>query len=266
MKLRRGWIWYLAGLLLAVIAGVIAVVALQQAVPTAEAPRPATRPVIVAARDIPVRQIVPLDAIEARDFLLDDMPSGAIFRVEDAAGKFTLQAVAAGQPLLAQNLVAAPSGPGSTLTSTVQLSALLPDDKIAVALPTEDLLSKLGNIGIGDRVDVVGSLVVVGAEQGQAGQVTLMHLQNVPIVKVLEEAEAGAAQSQGQPVRTKIVGLVLAVDPQDAVVLRYFVDANARLSVSLRSPNLTSIFDVVPVTVNYLADRFGIQVPTPLEP
>ncbi len=265
MKLRRGWIWYLAGLLLAIIAGVVAVMALQQAVPTAEPARPATRPVIVAARNIEARQIVPLDAVEARDFQLDAIPSGAVFRVEDAAGKFALQAVAAGQPMLAQNLAAPPSGPGSTITSTVQLSALLPEDKVAVALPADELLSKSGDVGIGDHIDIIGTLVVIGDEEGEAGQVTVMNLQNVPVVKVLEEVEPSSSSDPNRSARTKITGLVLAVDPQDAVILRYFVDANARLSIDLRSPELKSVFDVVPVTINYLADKFGIQVPKPVE-
>ena len=264
MKLRKGWIWYLAGLLLAVAAGLIAVLALRQAVPAAAPARPTTRPVIVAAKDIAARQIVALDAVEARDFPLEDIPSGAIFHVEDAAGRFALQAATAGQPLLAQNLVAPPSGPGSTITSTVQLSALLPDDKVGVALATEDLLSKLGDVSIGDHVDLIGTLVVVGAAEGEAGQVTLMNLQNVPVVKVLEEVEPSASADQA-PQRGKIVGLVLAVDPQDAVILRYFVDANARISLDVRSTQLKSIFDVVPVTINYIVDKYGIQVPKPIE-
>jgi len=134
---------------------------------------------------------------------------------------------------------------------------------VAVALPADDLLSTSGDVSIGDRVDVIGTLTVIGAEEGQAGQVTLMHLQNIPIVKVLEEVEAAQGGTNAAP-RRKVTGLVLAVDPQDAVILRYFVDANARLSIDLRSPALTSIFDVVPVTVNYLADKFGITVPEPL--
>jgi len=265
MKLRRAGIFYLAGLLLAVVAGGIAIVALRQSAPAAAPARPATRPVIVAARNIEARQVVPLDAVEASDMALEDIPSGAIFRVEDAAGKFALQPVPAGQPLLAQNLVAPPSGPGSTLTSTVQLSTLLPDDKVAIALPADDLLTKSGDVGIGDRVDVIGTLIVVGAQEGEAGQVTLMHLQNLPVVKVLEKILDSASNDPSKVVRKEIVGLVVAVDPQDAVILRYFVDANARLAVDLRSPELTSTFDVTPVTVNYIADQYGIQVPKPLE-
>ena len=47
MKLRRAGIFYLAGLLLAVVAGGIAIVALRQSAPAAAPARPTTRPVIV---------------------------------------------------------------------------------------------------------------------------------------------------------------------------------------------------------------------------
>ena len=265
MKLRRAGIFYLAGLLLAVVAGGIAIVALRQSAPAAAPAGPIMRPVIVAARNIEARQVVALDAVEARDMALEAIPSGAIFRIEDAAGKFALQSVPAGEPVLAQNLVAPPSGPGSTLTSTVQLSTLLPEDKVAVALPADDLLAKSGDIGIGDRVDVIGTLIVIGAQEGEAGQVTLMHLQNLPVVKVLEKIPETASNDPSKVVRREIIGLVVAVDPQDAVILRYFVDANVRLAIDLRSPELTSTFEVVPVTVNYIADLYGIQTPRPLE-
>ena len=266
MGLRRGWIWYLAGLLLAVIAGLISMLALRRAVPTAEPVSLASRPVIVARMDIPARQIVPADAIETRSLALEEIPSGAIFRVEDAVGKFSLQEAKAGQPLLAQNLVAPLSGPGSSITSSVKLAALLPNDKVGMVLPAGDLLSKSGDVDIGDHVDVLASMVVAGAQEGEAGQVTLMSLQNVPVVKVLQETESGTTQSQsGQaPPRIKIVGLVLAVDPQDAVILKYFIDANAKVSIDVRPLRLTTVFVVLPVTLNYIADKYGIQVPKPL--
>jgi len=267
MGLRRGWIWYLAGLLLAVIAGLIAMVALRRAVPAAEPARQATRPVIVARTDISARQVVPADAVETRNLPLEEIPSGAIYRVEDAVGKFTMTEFKAGNPLLAQNLVAPPSGPGSSITSTVKLAALLPNDKVGVVLPAGDLLSQSGDVDIGDRVDILASLVVVGAGEGEAGQVSLMSLQNVSVIKVLQEAQSSGSSSgqSGQTQqRTKIMGLVLALDPQDAVVLKYFIDANAKVSIDVRPNKLTSIFVVLPVSINYIADKYGIQVPKPL--
>ena len=255
MKLRRGWIWYLAGLLLAIVAGVIAVVALQQAVPQAQPAPPATQPVIVAREAIDARQVVLPEQLETKNLLLSEVPSGAVFRIEDAAGKFTLQPIAAGQPLLAQNLVSISPGAGGTITTTSRLAALLPADKIGVVLPAGDLLSKSGEVDTGDRVDVLASLSVASSAQGKGGQVTLITLQNVPVIKTLQEVSG----NKDQP--NKITGLIVAVDPQDAVTLKYFVDAGANVSIGLRPPKLTSIFDIVPETINYIADKFGLKAP-----
>jgi Flp pilus assembly protein CpaB len=257
MKLRRGWIWYLAGLLLAIIAGAIALVALRQAVPQAEPVAPPTQPVIVARVPIEARQVVLPEQLETKNLLLSDVPSGAVFRMEDAAGKFTLQPISVGQPLLAQSLVSISPGSGSTLTTTSNLAALLPVDKIGVVLPASDLLSKSGEVNIGDRIDILASLAVVSSGEGKGGQVTLFTLQNVSVVKILQDAATG--NNKDQP--GKIQGLVVAVNPQDAATLKYFVDAGANVSIALRPTTLTSIFDVVPVTINYIVDQFRIKPP-----
>jgi len=170
-------------------------------------------------------------------------------------GKFTLQPTEAGQPLLIQNLVSISAGAGGTITTTSRLAALLPDDKIGVVLPAGDLLSKSGEVSTGDHVDVLASLSVASATEGKGGQVTLMTLQNVPVIKTLQEASG----KQDQP--GPITGLVVAVDPQDAVTLKYFVDAGANVSIGLRPPKLTTIFDILPETINYIADKFGIKPP-----
>ncbi len=265
MNLRRGWLWYLAGLLLAVIAGVVTILALRNALPVAKPDQPARRAVIVARKDIGARQVVSSESVEARALLLEEIPSGAIFQVEDAVGKLALQDVKAGQPVLAQGLVASVAGAGgAVITSTGALAALLPPDKIGIVLPAGDLLSQSGEVNAGDHLDILASINAVD-KTGQGGQVTLMHLQNVPIVKVLQETpvQSGAQQVQQRP---KITGLVLAVDPQDGVILKYFIDANAKVSTDLRSPKLTMSFDVSPVSLDYLADKYKINAPRPLEP
>jgi Flp pilus assembly protein CpaB len=255
MKLRRGWIWYLAGLLLAIVAGLIAVVALQQAVPQAQPAPPATQPVIVARERIEARQVILPEQLETKSLLLSEVPSGAVFRLEDAAGKFTLLPIEAGQPLLAQNLVSISPGAGGSITTTSKLAALLPPDKIGVVLPAEDLLSQSGEVSTGDQVDILASLPVASSFEDKGGQVTLLTLQNILVVRTLQQLSG----KEDQP--ATILGLVVAVDPQDAVTLKYFVDAGANVSIGLRPPKLTSIFDVLPVTINYIADRFGIEAP-----
>lgn len=257
MKLRKSWIWYLAGLLLAIVAGLIAVFALRQAVPPPEPVAPATQLVIVARSPLGARQVVPLEQLTTKSLLLSDVPSGAIFRVEDAAGKFTLQAVGEGQPVLAQNLVALSGGSGGIISGTSQLASLLPEDKVGIVLPTGgDLLIQSGAVSTGDRIDILASLIVASSTEDKGGQVTFPPLQNVLVVKVLQETVPDNSQKAG-----KLLGVVVALDLQDAVTLKYFQDAGANLSIVLRPPKLTSIFDVIPVTINYIADRFGLQPP-----
>ena len=118
--------------------------------------------------------------------------------MEDAAGKFTLQSVAVGQPLLAQSLVAISPGSGGTLTTTSNLAALLPADKIGVVLPASDLLSQSGEVNTGDRVDILASLTVVSSGEGKGGQVTLFTLQNVPVLKTLQEAHLATTKISRQ--------------------------------------------------------------------
>ena len=257
MKLRKGWIWYLAGLLLAIVAGLIAVFALRQAVPQPEPQAPPTQLVIVARTPIEARQVVLPEQLTAKSLLLSDVPSGAIFRVEDAAGKFTLQAVGADQPILAQNLVSLSAGSGGLITNTSKLAPLLPEDKVGFTLPAgNDLLIQSGEVSTGDRIDILASLIVASATENKGGQVTLLALQNVSVIKALQEAVPDNSQKAG-----KLLGLVVALDPQDAVTLKYFQDAGANISIDLRAPKLTSIFEVIPVTINYIADKFGLVPP-----
>ena len=89
MRLRRGWIWYLAGLLLAIIAGAVAIFALQQAVPAAKPAAPATRPIIVARQDLAVRTIVLPESLEARD--VPHVPNCSLIRSLKGVSSFRQQ-------------------------------------------------------------------------------------------------------------------------------------------------------------------------------
>ena len=65
----------------------IAVVALQQAVPPAPVAAPATQPVIVARQHIDARQVILPEQLQTKNMLLSEVPSGAIFRIEDAEAR-----------------------------------------------------------------------------------------------------------------------------------------------------------------------------------
>ena len=59
--------------------------------------------------------------------------------------------------------------------------------------------------------------------------------------------------------------LILKIDPQDAIVLKYLRDSEGTIDVALRSPENNALYDVEPVNINYLALRYGIELPQTLE-
>ena len=69
-------------------------------------------------------------------------------------------------------------------------------------------------------------------------------------------------QSTQQQVQTKIKAYLLAMDPQDALVLKHFKDSGANFDIVLRSPTSNQLFDQAPVTSKYLIDRYQL-VETP---
>jgi GTPase SAR1 family protein len=55
--------------------------------------------------------------------------------------------------------------------------------------------------------------------------------------------------------------VTLAVSPQEAVELTWFVEAGLPLTFALRSASSTSLQDTNAVTLNYIMNRFNIRVP-----
>jgi Flp pilus assembly protein CpaB len=162
----------------------------------------------------------------------------------------------------------------------------LPDDKIAVALPAEDILGKWGAVLPGDHVDVLFTLDIrletpmtledlieiadefpAIARDQSFDEVSLLTLQNLEVLKVIEEPRPDVPEGQEEQVSTEIRprALVLQIDPQDAVVLKYLQDSIGEIDLALRGRGNATLFDVQPVNINYLMLRYGIILPQPLE-
>jgi len=275
---RRSWLWFVAALFLAVLAGAIAIFALRQAATpettTAETPG---RAVVVAAQAIAANSIIRAENVKAEE--RSTSLSGAAVRVQDVEGRVALRDIALGEVILMQDLTTEMSG-------THRLPYLLGDDKIAVALPANDILGKWGAVAPGDHVDVLFTLDVLletplpaeiqaMEEQGTAIQsvvrdqsldnVSVLTLQNLEVLQLIEEpAPAQQQQQQGQAVAPQ-KALILKIGPQDALVLKYLIDSTGKIDLALRSPTNSTLFDVEPVNINYLMLKYGIQLPQPLE-
>jgi hypothetical protein len=95
--------------------------------------------------------------------------------------------------------------------------------------------------------------------------VSVLTLQNLEVLQIIEEPqpESEAQQEEGPQLRPR--ALILQVDPQDAVVLKYLNDSVGSVQLALRGPENETLFNVQPVNINYLMLRYGIVLPQPLE-
>ena len=273
---RRSLLWFVASAILALLAGVMAMVFLRSRDTGPTQPQVEQQPVVVARNPIAANDVVRVDNVTLEE--RDQIPTGAAVEVGDVVGATTLREIAQGEVIKVQDL--------QIYTGTL-LSAL-PDDRIAVALPAEDILSKWGAVAVGDHVDVLFSLDVIlekpmyiddirTVEEAQLyatierdqslDGVSVLTLQNLEVLQIIEEpqpeTEGQAQQEEGPQLRPR--ALILQVDPQDAVVLKYLNDSVGSIQLALRGPENETLFNVQPVNINYLMLRYGIVLPQPLE-
>ncbi len=274
---RRSWLWFVAALFLALLAGFIAIFTLRRAA-TQETPGAAMtgRIVVVARQPIAVNSTIRVDNVVSEE--RSSAPSGAAVQIQDVVGRVTLRDIAQGEVILMQDLT-------SEISGTHNLPRLLGDDKIAVALPADDILSKWGAVAPGDHVDVLFTLDVLletplpaeilaledegttlqPVERDQSlDKVSMLTIQNLEVLQVIEEPVPQQQQQQQEPVVLQ-KALILKIAPQDAMVLKYLLDSAGKIDLALRSPTNNTLFDVEPVNINYLVLRYGIKLPEPLE-
>lgn len=131
-------------------------------------------------------------------------------------------------------------------------------------------LGRLETLPAGWLVDVLPS------EAQRPRLVTQLTLQNVLVLQIgdwperapvtptveLEEAVAGPTPTPSP--QREIVPLTLAVSQQDALVLEHARAIGARITLVLRSAGDNQIVVTEPVTLQYLMQRFNIQMPPKL--
>jgi Flp pilus assembly protein CpaB len=269
---RRNWLWFVASALLAVLAGVLAMVLLRGSEPAQEAvPKQA---VVVARNPIAVNDVIRIDNVTLQEKEAGLIPSGAAVAVNDVENAVALRNIAQGEVILMQDVYLPPAEGGIDVL----------EDKVAVALPAQDILSKWGAILPGDHVDVLITVDVIlekplypqdirtmeelqlyEIERDQSmDDVSVLTLQNLEVLQIIEEPAPEGQEDPEQPV-VRNRALILKAEPQDAVVLKYLLDVIGSVTLAKRSPENEALFNVQPVNINYLMLRYGMVLPQPLE-
>jgi Flp pilus assembly protein CpaB len=250
----------------------------------------------------------------------DEVPEGAIYRLEDVVGRTTRVDVTRDLPILASMLVEEPVGSKASL--------LIPEGNVAYALPVERYSSVAWALQPGDYVDMIISLLLIDLDEefqssppfqaacvspaegeecksGRLGRlevlpngwlvnlipsesqrarlVTQVTIQNALVLRVGDwpilgeetkvptpepTPEGGGEAAEGQqpssPATPLVAPLTLAVSRQDAMVLDYAQLTGARITFVLRKKGENERDTTESVTLQYLMERFNVELPSKL--
>lgn len=276
---RRNWLWFIASFVLALLAGLVVVYLLFIRTPPPTTVETPTRRVVVASQAIASKSEIRADFIQIIDVNDDQIPSGAAVRAQDVIGAIAKRDFVQGEVITTHDVVL-PWAP-RRITETL----LIDEDKLVVVLEADDVLSQWGGVIPGDRVDLLFSLDIIletpmypqdvlAADEGiqlierdqSMDQASVLALQNLEVLEILEEpAPPAVGQEEGVPVELPQRALLLQIDPQDAVILKYLRDSEATIDVALRARDNDTQYEVDAVNINYLILRYGIVLPEPLE-
>jgi pilus assembly protein CpaB len=249
--------FFVIGLLLALGAGAMVFVVLQQQADAAAkqqreqvlaelAPPPTTK-LPVAVRPLePGLTISPAD-YALKDFPLNLVPVNAITDTANLDSKLLVRAVGQGETFSTAQFL---GGKGATMSQQIKQGFVL------FAFPIVDLMSQSDVVKDGDHVDL---LITLPSETGNAdssapdaGKVTALTLQNIEVYKVLRTAKQ-EDQPEGAP-----TALMCSVTPADAVTLKYAKDSGGVIDFALRSPADSEPFTAPSIDRSQFGEKYSI--------
>ena len=271
MRRLKGTLFLAAGLLLAVLAGVVGFVTLAKATSqetSLEVASPRAM-VVVAVRPVSVRSELSAGDVQAISMPIQAIPEGAIRAVDNAVGKLVLTDIYPGEILLSRRLL-----DPNVITADGRTALVLAEDKVLMAFPAQDLMSRISVLKPGDQIDVLFSFEFpassaddegIGANVGSAGAQgeddklsTFSLLDGVTISAIVGgKLPMSSASTKGTEVRPPDA-LLLALNPQDALILKYMLDAGGVADIVLRSPGEDRPLNTDPVDVDYVMNRYRI--------
>jgi Flp pilus assembly protein CpaB len=247
MRDSRAWIFLAVGLVLAGLTGFALYGVAQQAAGGAATGgnggtnTTLTAEVIVAKSDLGVRTLITPELVTRKTFPLDLVPAGALKNDVEVVGLTTIAPIPRGQPIVRAQLSAA------TVEGQRAVSQTIEKGKVLVAFPTADPLTTAGLVNIGDRVDILATVVQGTGENAKVSQTTLQNLEVIDII--------GSTKEQPQ----RATSLVFAVDHQVALVLKYLRDAQATVDLAIRSQAETDLTRTTAVDLGFVVSTYGLR-------
>jgi len=232
--------------------------------------------VVVVTRDLFLGDALTEGDLEVASVPVEVIPRNAVTDPEEAVGKFIKTDLVQGEMLLTHNLA-------DPTNKVKDLSFILADDHVLFAFQPGDLLSSEDLVQRGDIVDIFATLTLeieppeeeIDPETGEpvepeTREFTLDTFQRVGItaliVDVVQQGEGGGdllpgQTAEGDPTReVDVRAYLLALNPQDALILKHLTDTGAIFDIVLRAPTSTIPFELTPVTEEFINEFYGLEI------
>lgn len=272
MSTRNRAILIIAVGILLVIVGIVASVLLINRVNAAREAAQEQAQVVKSGVVVLTRDLALGDRIEAGDVTInqvpvDIIPRDAVTKVEDAVGRFVKSDMVQGEMVLQHN-VADPTN------NNHDLSFILDSDHILMAFPANDLMSRENIIQRGDIIDIFATFqeavkkvdtttnTTTTTQTGTTDETPVMRDFTVDAFQKVEVTALvmDVVQNQDDTTTSSISSYLLALNPQDALVLKHLKDLGANFDIVLRNPTSTTQFDLTPVTEEYIVELYGLEI------
>jgi pilus assembly protein CpaB len=159
----------------------------------------ATRPVVIASRDIPEGMAIDRIALATAQWPVQVVPVGAYSSIDSVAGRVARVAVYNGEAIVPGRLAPVGTGPG--------LELKIPPGQRAMAVRINDVAGISGLLQPNSRVDVLVTI----REDNSERQVAKLFMSNMLVLSVGTEVQR---DTQGKPINATTV--TLAVTPEES--------------------------------------------------
>lgn len=243
--------------------------------PTAQ-PTPvveATTSIVITARDMAVGDVINREDVQLATVPVSLVPRDAMLTIESTLGKITMVHLIQGEMVLQHHLA-------DPTNVSHDIGYIIADNEVLMAFPAGDLMSSLSILQRGDTVDIFASMTVevtptnvtapgttTEEEEKISRLFTFDAFQRVKISAIVADVinQEGTTQEGAQPTpgpsNLRFRAYLFTMNPQDALVMKNMRDAGASFDIVLRSPTSNELFEVSPVTVEYLLQRYELTIP-----
>ncbi len=290
-RLRTGIIIVLAGIVVIFVGVFVLGNFVRQSL--APPPPPTAIPVItesiaVASHDLALGALLKASDLQLMDIPVGLTPRDVITDIEMAVGRITKAQMVSGEMILAHNLA-------DPTNISHDLAFVLGKDLVVMAFPANDLMSQINLLQRGDVVDLftsveveqpkgqtgLGDTTTDQQQQAQKKLFTFDALQRVGVTAIIIDIIDNKGSSGGsvtsaaanvtanstpvptptpEPSSVVTKAYLLALTPQDALVLKHLIDSGGIFDFVLRDPTSTELYSLSPVMQEYLIDRYQLKV------